>query len=105
MTTPATRQSQKNQIRDQPAEHAQNSRYAATPPNDIVGPLRHLFLDLGLRYSCLQTPYPTLTLPYPTLPYPTLPYPALPYPTLPYPTLPYPTLSCPTQPLRGYTTP
>ena len=85
MTTPATRQSQKNQIRDQPAEHAQNSRYAATPLNDTVGPLRHLFLDLGLRYSCLQTP-------------------TLPYHTLPYLDLPYPTLPCPTQPLRGYTT-
>ena len=78
MTTPATRQSQKSQIRDQLAEHAQNSRYAATPPNDIVGPLRHLFLDLGLRYLMPTGLYPTPTLP---LPYPTLP------PTVPYPTL------------------
>ena len=70
---------------------AQRNRFAVTPPHDTVGPLRHLFLDLGLRYLMPTGlyPTPTLPLPYPN-PYPALP-PTLPYPT-PTPTLPYPTL-------------
>ena len=60
-----------------------SGRFAARPQSNNVRPLRHLFPDPGLRFSCfLDAP----TLPYPTLgleenPYPTLTCPALPYPT------------------------